>query len=97
MPTPIIQYQCCKCGKIYHNEKIATECEEKHLELNDFKIQVIGKDTSSNKNFPRTIYITTEKLKGRQAEYRYSSTALLKNKREEIKYSTFDEDDEEDF
>ena len=96
MPTPIIQYQCCKCRKIYHNEKIATECEEKHLELNDFKIQVIGKDTSSNKNFPRIIYITTEKLKGRQAEYRYSSTSLLKNKREQVKCTPFDED-EEDF
>jgi len=96
MPTPIIQYQCCKCGKIYHNEKVAIECEEKHFELNDFKIQKIGENTSSNKNFPRIIYITTEKLKGRQAEYRYNSTALLKNKREQIKCTPFDED-EEDF
>ena len=79
MPIPIIQYQCNKCGKIYHNEKVAVECEEKHFELNDFKIEEIGKDTASNKNFPRHIYITTEKSK-RKANYRYYSSYPLKKK-----------------
>ena len=61
MPTSIIQYQCCKCGKIYHNEKVAVDCESSHFKLNDFTIINISSRTGiKSKLFPDCIHVANK-------------------------------------
>ena len=78
MPTPIIQYQCCKCNQIYINEIRAINCENSHYILDDFIISKIGKH-GYNSYFPDSIHVVNQKT-DKIASYTFNHDQVIYKK-----------------